>query len=368
MVEQLFVAEGDRIILMGEDEVKQLSTQALARLLLRHPNAKGAEWAIQDATAEAWRASQRRPVDVDVSAVVFEVKRPEVSVSATSKEQGPILSLSERRQKREQALLLGQEIAELERRASEAREAKASELEQVEIAQERWKLERQKAQIEYEIALSEVLRLREKYPPLFRRGDLVRHHTDPHQKTGWTVMGFDDRMVLPPQGAFNDRFGMYEIRAPGSDRTAWVNQFQLEAWQRGTPHQQEDRSRGFEAHQQLRASILAFHHAQEQFDIWKTKHQSLVIGQARTAAHKEGERQRVASGGTRESSTAAEPRQGVLELRKALTELRGLEGIKTTRPLSSEQERRRRELYLRYIAPYGGWTGAESALAQFEVH
>ncbi|GEM_PF-5484081 len=358
-IERVPVLEGDRLVFINDEVMKALSSEELARLFVQHPNARGAEYAIQQAAVHALVARQKRPgEDVDVSAVVFDVRKPEPLV-AKAKERTLILSIPERRQIKEHIVLLGQEIAGLERQISQAREQGASLVQQAELAQERWRLERQKAQLEYQAAFSEILRLREKHPPLFEKGDQVRHAVDPLQKTGWVVMGYDDRMVLPPQGTFNDRFGMYQIHAPGSDRTQWVNQFQLEGWQGGAPMDQHQRALGFEAHQQLRGSITTFHHAEEQFQLWKGKHQVLIVEQARqTAYQEEGTKGQGEKEITQESLA-------IITFQKAVRELRDLEKRRTTRALSSSQEARRRTLHLEYIAPYGGWQGVERLMKQW---
>ena len=366
-IDRVEVREGDRLIFINDEVMKALSSEELGRLFAQHPNARGTEQAIQQATIRALEARQRKPKgDADVSAVVFDIRKPEPAALKPKKEETFILSISERRQLGERITLLGQEIAGLERNLSHARERGAFALEQAELAEERWRLERKKAQLEYQFAFSEVMRLREKYPPLFEKGDLVRNQEDVLQKTGWVVMGFDNRMVLPPQGAFNDQFGMYQIHAPGSDRSQWVNQFQLEGWQGGTPTDQHQRTLGFEAHQQLRQSITAFHHADEQHQLWKGKHQTLVAEQARQQAH--GVKKSQGQGGEG-ASHKAEKRGGqeeaMAELEKAVKELQDLEKAKVDHALPSAKEARRRVLYLTYIAPYGGWRGVDHLLRQW---
>lgn len=367
LIDRVEVKEGDRLIFINDEVMKALSSEELGRLFVQHPNARGAEQAIQQATIRALEARQRKPKgDADVSAVVFDIRKSEPVAPKPRKEETVILSVSERRQLGERIALLSQEIAGLERNLSQMRERGASALEQAELTKERWQLERQKAQLEYQFAFSEVMRLREKYPPLFEKGDVVRNPVDALQKTGWVVMGFDNRMVLPPQGAFNDQYGMYQIHAPGSDRSQWVNQFQLEGWQGGTPTDQHQRALGFEAHQQLRRSITAFHHAQEQLQLWKGKHQTLMVEQARQQAH-EGEKTSGQGGrGTpRKEPQRSEQEKAMAELEKAVKELQILERAKADRALSSAQEARRRTLYLTYITPYGGWQGVDRLMKQW---
>jgi len=365
-IKRVEVLSGDRLVFVNDEVERHLSSKELSRLLNQHPNAKGAEQAIQQATVAAFaRQHQKGNLDVDVSAVVFEVPA-QAPPAVKEKKASSVLSALEYEQAQERLIVLRQEIARLERDFSVAKERRAPPLEQAELAAERWQLERQEAQLTYQIAFSRIRDLREKYPPQFRPGTRVRHGGKTVQKEGWIVLRCDDRMVLPPQGTFNDHFGMYEIRPAGGDQTEWVNQFQLEGWQGGTPTDQHQRALGFEAHRQLRSSMAAFYHAQEQWQLWKAKQQSLAVEQARQTAHQEGERGHVTQemGEMAQVPSAAEQQRKEIDaLREEFIELQNLEHRRTAHALSSVEEARRRQLSL-VIAAYGGVSGVERLLRE----